>query len=77
MTNILIYEDDSEHFVTINSYFTEKFCQRTIKIRNQLVVERLQEIQIPLVCRHINYKLYIVDNFSYIALRNSIYMFRY
>jgi len=30
-----------------------------------------------LVCRHINYKLYIVDNFSYIALQNSIYMFRY
>jgi hypothetical protein len=30
-----------------------------------------------LVCRHINYKLYIVDNFSYIAPQNSIYMFRY
>lgn len=48
---LLVCEDGSEHIVAVKPYFTKKFCQRTtreFKTQNQLAVEILQEIQIPL-----------------------------
>ena len=48
---LLICEDDSQYIVAVKPYLTNKFCKRTkgkFKTQNQLAVEILQELLIPL-----------------------------
>ena len=48
---LLICEDGSQHVVAVKPYLTKKFCKRThrdFKTQNQIAVEILQELALPL-----------------------------